>query len=72
MVLGTLALQLGAIYWAPARAIMRTEPLAVMDLGIVLVASTAAFWVVEVEKFIRPVATGSTRARWMAARHLKD
>jgi hypothetical protein len=39
-VAGTLALQLGAIYWEPACAILRTEPLALKDLAIVLIADS--------------------------------
>jgi Ca2+-transporting ATPase len=49
-VLGTLLVQLGLLYWPPARAALDLQPLALADLAIVLVASTATFWAIEAEK----------------------
>lgn len=51
-VLGTLALQLGIIYWAPAQQAMATEPLGIVDLVTVLAISTATFWAIEFEKLV--------------------
>jgi P-type Ca2+ transporter type 2C len=61
-VLGTLALQLGVIYWGPAQRAFATEPLGVVDLLTVLAVSTAAFWAVEAEKLVRRRHTAA-RAR---------
>jgi Ca2+-transporting ATPase len=51
-VLGTLLLQLGLVYWPPARAALDLQPLTVADLAVVLLASTATFWAIEAEKLI--------------------
>lgn len=53
VVAGTLLLQLAAIYWGPAQTVLKTEPLAPMDLIVVLLASTVVLWFVEAEKFLR-------------------
>ena len=50
---GTLVLQLALIYLPVAQEILSTEPLSVADLAIVLVVSTALFWVVEFQKLVR-------------------
>ena len=52
-VIGTILLQLAAVYWPPAQTILRTDPLAAADLVVVLTASTGVFWGVELEKLIR-------------------
>ena len=52
VVLGTLVLQIAVIYWAPAQSVLKTTPLSPADLAVVLVASTAAFWLVEAEKLV--------------------
>lgn len=51
-VLGTLALQLVVIYWAPAQVILGTEPLGAFELTVVLLASTGTFLAIELEKLI--------------------
>ncbi len=53
VLVGTFALQLILIYWAPAQSILSTEPLAAGDLAVVLVASTSLFWIVEAKKLVR-------------------
>jgi Ca2+-transporting ATPase len=53
VLVGTLALQLVLIYWAPAQSILSTEALSAGDLAVVLVASTSLFWIVEAKKLIR-------------------
>ena len=50
---GTLVLQLALIYLPVAQDILSTEALSAADLAVVLVASTALFWVVEIQKFLR-------------------
>ncbi len=50
---GTLVLQLALIYLPVAHEILSTEPLSVGDLAVVLVVSTALFWVVEMQKLLR-------------------
>ena len=52
-VLLTFALQLIVVYWPPAQNLLDTEALSAQELGIVLIASTGAFWAVELEKFVR-------------------
>ncbi len=49
---GTLVLQLILIYWPPAQRLLSTEALSLPDLAVVLVASTALFWVVEIQKLV--------------------
>ena len=44
---------------APAQTALDLQPLALGDLAIVLVASTAAFWAIEAEKLIRRLRTPS-------------
>jgi Ca2+-transporting ATPase len=53
VVLATLAVQLAIIYWAPLQTLLKTDPLNPLDLGIVLIASTGALWIVEAEKLLR-------------------
>jgi P-type Ca2+ transporter type 2C len=61
-VLGTLLVQLGILYWPPARAALDLQPLTPADLAIVLVASTTAFWAIEAEKLaVRLRASRRTR-----------
>ena len=48
----TFALQLLVIYWSPAQELLTTEALSLLDLAIVLTASTGVFWAVELEKAI--------------------
>ena len=59
---GTLLLQLALIYLPAAQEILSTEPLSPADLAVVLVVSTALFWVVELQKLVRrrrqPVTEG--------------
>ena len=52
-VLATLAIQVAVIYWKPAQNLLHTEALSALDLAVVLVVSTAVFWAVEVEKWLR-------------------
>jgi P-type Ca2+ transporter type 2C len=52
-VAGTAALQLGVVYWGPAQVFLGTEPLAAVELAVVLAASTVVFWAVELEKLVR-------------------
>lgn len=52
-VLGTAAVQIGLLYWAPTQALLRVEPLAFVDLLVVLAASTIVLWAVELEKLLR-------------------
>jgi len=61
-VAGTMALQLAVMYWPATQELLSTESLTFMELGIVLVASTGAFWAVELEKSMRRRFTG--RAEW--------
>ncbi len=49
----TFALQLIVVYWPPAQDWLDTEALTATELGIVLIASTGAFWAVELEKLVR-------------------
>ena len=56
---GTAAIQIAIVYWAPLQRLLHTEALSVADLGIVLLVSTGVFWVVELEKWIRR-RSGST------------
>ena len=49
----TFILQIVVIYWPPAQELLNTEALNAEELAIVLVASTGAFWAVEVEKLVR-------------------
>jgi Ca2+-transporting ATPase len=58
-VLGTLLVQLGILYWPPARAALDLRPLTPADLAIVLVASTTAFWAIEAEKLAARLRTPS-------------
>jgi P-type Ca2+ transporter type 2C len=51
-VAGTLALQLGVIYWAPAQQLLRTEALAPFELAVVLAASVVVLGAVELEKLL--------------------
>ena len=50
-VLLTLLLQLAITYFAPLQAIFGTTALTISELAICLVASTAVFWVYEIEKW---------------------
>jgi Ca2+-transporting ATPase len=52
-VLLTFVLQLIVVYWPPAQNLLNTEALSAQELGMVLIASTGAFWAVEFEKFVR-------------------
>ncbi len=52
-VIGTLALQLLVVYWAPLQNLLTAEPLSALELLIVLVASTGVLIAVEVEKAVR-------------------
>jgi len=61
-VAGTMALQLAVMYWPATQELLSTESLTFMELGIVLVASTGAFWAVELEKSMRRRFAG--RAEW--------
>ncbi len=47
---GTLALQLAVLFWPVTRDLLSIESLSLFELGVVLVASTGAFWAVELEK----------------------
>jgi Ca2+-transporting ATPase len=53
VLVGTFAVQILLIYWPPAQAILATEALSLPDLGVVLLASTTLFWVVEAKKLVR-------------------
>ena len=48
----TAALQVGMLWLPAANRLLDIEPLSVADLGIVLVASTTVFWVVEAGKLV--------------------
>ena len=52
-VAGTVLVQLAIIYLPALQSIFATQPLSAVELGVVLVASSAAFVAVEVEKWIR-------------------
>ncbi|MDH3499316.1 MAG: cation-translocating P-type ATPase [Acidimicrobiia bacterium] len=52
-VAGTLALQLLVVYWSPLQNLLNAEALSLLELGIVLAASTLVFWAVELEKAVR-------------------
>jgi Ca2+-transporting ATPase len=52
-VAATVALQLVVIYWGPFQSLLDVEALSLVELAIVLVASTGVFWAVEVDKFVR-------------------
>ncbi len=43
---------LAVVYWGPLQTMLHTQPLALGDLLIVLAASTAVFWAVELEKWV--------------------
>jgi Ca2+-transporting ATPase len=49
---GTLVLQLALIYLPIAQELLSTQPLSLADLVVVLVVSTAMFWVVEFQKSV--------------------
>ncbi len=49
-ILGTSAVQLAVLYWAPARRLLRIEAVSAFDLGVVLVASSVVFLVTEATK----------------------
>jgi P-type Ca2+ transporter type 2C len=51
-VLGTLIVQIGLPYIAPVRQALQIDPLTFTDLMIVLVASSGAFWAIELEKLV--------------------
>jgi Ca2+-transporting ATPase len=51
-VLGTVAIQLAIIYLPPLQGIFETQALSIVELGVVLVASTTVFVAVEVEKWL--------------------
>jgi Ca2+-transporting ATPase len=57
---GTVALQLVVVYWGPVQDLFSTEALDLFELGVVLVASTVVFWVVEVEKAWRRRRAGDS------------
>jgi Ca2+-transporting ATPase len=48
-----MAIQIAIIYWGPAQRLLHTEALSASDLVLVLVVSTAVFWAVEFEKWVR-------------------
>jgi Ca2+-transporting ATPase len=52
-VLATFALQLIVVYWPPAQELLNTDALSGLELAVVLIASTGAFWAVELEKAVR-------------------
>ena len=52
-VIGTLAIQLAVVYWAPLQSLLNTESLTLSEMGVVLVASIGVFCAVEVEKAVR-------------------
>jgi Ca2+-transporting ATPase len=52
VLVGTLVLQLALIYLPIAQELLSTQPLSLADLVVVLVVSTALFWVVEIQKWI--------------------
>ncbi len=52
-VAGTLLLQLIVVYWSPLQNLLRTDPLSLLELGVVLISSTLVFWAVELEKAVR-------------------
>jgi Ca2+-transporting ATPase len=52
-VIGTLGAQMAAIYLAPFQQLLTTEALGIVDLLIVLAASTITFWAIEAEKLVR-------------------
>jgi Ca2+-transporting ATPase len=52
-VLGTVGAQLTAIYLAPFRQLLTTEPLGITELITVLAASTTTFWIIEAQKLVR-------------------
>lgn len=52
-VLLTFALQLLVVYVPALQTLFETEALGAGELGLVLVASTGAFWAVELEKVVR-------------------
>ena len=49
-VLGTVVLQLVVVYWSPIQGLLDTEALDLVELAIVLAASTGVLWAVEIEK----------------------
>jgi Ca2+-transporting ATPase len=50
-ILATLAVQLAIVYLPPLQALFATQPLAPVELGVVLAASTTAFAASELEKW---------------------
>jgi Ca2+-transporting ATPase len=58
---GTLLVQIGLLYWAPAQAGLDLEPLSLAELASVLLASTTTFWAIDAGKLtVRPRASGRT------------
>jgi P-type Ca2+ transporter type 2C len=64
-VLGTLIVQMALPYIPPIRQALTIDPLGFTDLMVVLVASTGAFWAIELEKLLlrrrRRRMVGTTR-----------
>jgi Ca2+-transporting ATPase len=52
-VAGTFAVQLLIVYLPALQGLFDTEPLAPVQLAVVLAASTVAFIAVEIEKWVR-------------------
>jgi Ca2+-transporting ATPase len=64
-VAGSVIAQLAVVYVPPLAAVFETEPLGPIELGVALVASLAAFALVETEKWFRRRggrASGTARA----------
>jgi P-type Ca2+ transporter type 2C len=62
-VAGTIALQFAVVYSAWGQALFRTSPLDVLELAVVLVASTGVLWAVEAEKLVRRRRLGTSSPR---------
>jgi len=61
-VLITLAIQIAIIYMEPLQRLLHTESLSVLELSVVLVASTIVFWIIESEKLVRRLVGGRSVA----------
>ena len=60
-VLGMFGAQLGAIYLPPFQQLLGTDALGIVDLGMVIVASTITFFAIEAEKLYRRRRTAQHR-----------
>jgi Ca2+-transporting ATPase len=52
-IIGSILLQLAAVYVGPFQSVLNTLPLSGSDLAICLVASTVTFWMLEAQKLVR-------------------